>query len=61
MWIANISWNAATLFPSLGYSYQLGLSSSHLASAIGEGGCRGTSAGRVATQRQSSGGRLACC
>lgn len=34
MWIANTSWNAAILFPSLGYSYQLGLNSSHLTSAI---------------------------
>lgn len=36
MWIANTSWNAATWFPSLGYSYQLGLNSSHWASGICE-------------------------
>lgn len=36
MWIANTFWNAATLFPSLGYSYQLGLNSSHLTSGICE-------------------------
>lgn len=36
MWIANTSWNAATWFPSLGYSYQLGLNSSHLTSGISE-------------------------